>query len=336
MRSPSPISPVVVITGASSGIGRATALAFARQRARLVLAARSGDVLEQIATQCIRLGGQAIAVPTDVCDAKAVRTLASTALQRFGGIDVWINNAGVGAVGRFEATPMEAHRRVLETNLLGHMHGAHAVLPHFRSRGAGVLVNMLSLGGWVPTPYAGAYAASKFGLRGWSAALRTELSDTPGVQVCDVMPVVVDTPGMRHGANFTGRRLPVPTLLSDPDTVAEAITRLVRRPRPTLWLGAAALPARVAQLAAPSLIGRLGKWMVDRALARAPRAPVSQGNLFQPSRHPGVHGGARQTARAPKPLVVAAVVVGVVAIGALLLKRPGLRRRVDDASVVER
>jgi NAD(P)-dependent dehydrogenase (short-subunit alcohol dehydrogenase family) len=148
--------PVVVITGASSGIGRATALAFARQRARLVLAARNAEALELVAAQCSRLGAQTLVVPTDVADAKAVRALAAAALRRFGGIDVWVNNVGVGAVGRFEATPMEAHRRIIESNLLGHMHGAHAVLPHFRNQGSGVLVNMISLGGWLPTPYAGA------------------------------------------------------------------------------------------------------------------------------------------------------------------------------------
>lgn len=321
MRPSLPPFPVVVVTGASSGIGRATALAFAQRRARLVLAARDAETLERVATQCARLGAQAIAVPTDVTDAKTVRALAGAALRRFGGIDVWVNNVGVGAMGRFEAMPMETHRRVLEANLLGHMHGAHAVLPHFRAQRAGVLINMVSLGGWVPTPYAGAYTASKFGLRGWSAALRAELSDLPGVHVCDVVPAMVDTPGMRHGANYTGRELRPPGLLTDPDTVARAIVRLARRPRPTLWIGAATLPARAAQAAAPALVGRMGKWLLDRALARAPRAPVSQGNLFQPSRHPAVRGGFRQPAAVPKKLVLGVALAGAVVLGAVLLAR---------------
>jgi NAD(P)-dependent dehydrogenase (short-subunit alcohol dehydrogenase family) len=204
MRSTLPPSPVVVITGASSGMGRATALAFAQQRARLVLAARGVEALERVVAQCARMGAQAIAVPTDVTDAKAVRALAGAALRRFGGIDVWINNVGVGAVGRFEATPMEAHRRVVEANLLGHMHGAHAVLPHFRSQRSGVLINMISLGGWVATPYAGAYTASKFGLRGFSASLRQELARHRDIHVCGVFPAIVDTPGLEHGAHVTG------------------------------------------------------------------------------------------------------------------------------------
>ncbi|MFT3721749.1 SDR family oxidoreductase [Pseudorhodoferax sp.] len=322
MRSSLPPFPVVVITGASSGVGRATAMAFAQRRARLVLAARGAEALERVAAQCARLGAQAIAVPTDVTDAKAVRALAGAALRRFGGIDVWINNVGVGAVGRFEATPMEAHRRVVEANLLGHMHGAHAVLPHFRAQRNGVLVNMISLGGWVAAPYASAYTASKFGLRGWSAALRAELSDLPGVHVCDVCPTIVDTPGLRHGANFTGRKLQPPGLLVDPEAVAAAIVRLVRHPRPTLWLGTGALAGRLAQAAAPATLGRAGKWAVDRALAGAEREPVTQGNLFEPSRHPAVHGSQRRRPAPQKKLALAVAFIGAVAIGLLLATTP--------------
>lgn len=158
---------VIVITGASSGIGRATALAFAHQGASLVLASRNREALEAVATECNDAGGRAIVVPTDVTDAGAVQALADAALERFGHIDVWINNVGVGAVGLFDATPLEAHRRVIESNLMGHMHGAYAVIPHFRARGRGTLINMISLGGWVSAPYAAAYTASKFGLRGF-------------------------------------------------------------------------------------------------------------------------------------------------------------------------
>ncbi|WP_235578299.1 SDR family oxidoreductase [Pseudorhodoferax sp. Leaf267] len=317
-----PTSPVVVITGASSGIGRATALAFARQRARVVLAARNPEALELVAAQCMRLGAQALVVPTDVADAKAVRALAAAALRRFGGIDVWVNNVGVGAIGRFEATPMEAHRRVIESNLLGHMHGAHAVLPHFRSQGAGVLINMISLGGWVPTPYAAAYVASKFGLRGWSATLRAELSDTPGVHVCDVAPAFVNTPGLRHGANFTGRRLSGPPGMSDPDHVAAVIVRLARKPRPTTWLGVPSLPGRLAQAAVPGLVGRIAKWVTDRALAKAERTPISQGNLFDASRYPAVHGSPKPPAPVSHmQLALGVALLGAVAIGAVLIVR---------------
>src|SRR5690606_32663764 len=112
-----------------------------------------------------------------------------------GRIDVWVNNAGTGAVGLFEDTPIDAHDQVLRVNLMGYLHGAHAVLPHFKRQGEGVLVNLLSLGAWAPTPYAVSYTASKYGLRGYSEALRAELHDWPGIRVCDIFPSVVDTPG---------------------------------------------------------------------------------------------------------------------------------------------
>src|SRR5688500_15701818 len=132
---------VVVITGGSSGVGRATAHAFARRGAQLVLAARSAGPLEDTARECVRLGGEAIAVAADVADPDAMRRLARAAVERFDGIDVWINNAGLGVVGRFDEVPIEAHRRVIETNLLGYLHGAHAVLPQFIEQGAGVQIN---------------------------------------------------------------------------------------------------------------------------------------------------------------------------------------------------
>ncbi|RYY85415.1 MAG: SDR family oxidoreductase, partial [Comamonadaceae bacterium] len=200
-------SRVVVLTGASSGIGRATALAYARAGNALVLVGRDADTLETVAEDCRAAGGQVMVAPADVSDTAAMQSVAEAAIERFGAIDVWINNVGVGVVGLFDQTPMEAHRRVIESNLIGHMNGAHAVIPHFRERRYGILINMISVGGWVSSPYAAAYTASKFGLRGFSESLRAELSDLPDVHVCEVYPTFVDTPGMSHGANYSGRQV---------------------------------------------------------------------------------------------------------------------------------
>jgi short-subunit dehydrogenase len=310
-RSPSSTPRRVVLTGASSGIGRATALAFAREGACLVLAARGREGLEEVTAQCEAAGASTLVVPTDVADGRAMRELAEAAIERFGGIDVWVNNVGVGAVGRFEDTPIEAHRRVIEVNLIGHMNGAHAVLPHFRERGSGTLINMISIGGWASTPYAAAYTASKFGLRGLSESLRAELSDLPGVHVCEVYPTFVDTPGVSHGANYTGRRLRPGPPLVDPRRVAAQIVALAKSPRASTAIGSMALPARMAHALAPNLLGRAARRAFDMALARAHTAPVTGGNLFSPSQGHAIDGGWR------KPVPVGASVAALAALGAL-------------------
>lgn len=319
--SPADYAPVVVLTGASSGIGRATAWALASQRARLMLAARDSTALEIVKTECNRLGGSAEVLAIDVADDVAVSGLGQTAIDRFGHFDVWINNVGVGLVGSFDESPIEAHRRVIESNLIGHMNGAHVALRHFRQRQRGTLINMISLGGWWSTPYAAAYTASKFGLRGFGQCLRAELADLPDVHVCDVYPALVDTAGVSHGANYTGRMLkPMPPLL-DPRTVADKIVSLIRHPRPTTAIGTFAQAARFSQVLAPEVRGKAIRRFVDLALARADRANDSDGNLFRPARNHAVDGGYRRQ-RPQAMMIGAAAAVGLA--GALWL---GMRGR---------
>ncbi|WP_367066681.1 SDR family oxidoreductase [Oryzisolibacter sp. LB2S] len=310
-----PPEPVVVITGASSGIGHATALAFAGRGARLVLAARNADTLAPVALACRAAGGQALGIPTDVTDADAVLALADKAQRHFGRIDIWVNAVGVGAVGRFDGVPLAAHRRVVEANLLGHLHGAHAALTRFRAQGSGLLVNLISLGGWLPTPYAAAYAASKFGLRGLSESLRAEVADLPRVHICDVAPTVVDTPGMSHGANYTGRRLRAPLPMVDPHAVAQAIVALADSPEPraVTWLGLGALPGRLAHALAPQGTARALRWLSDQGLRRAAPAPVSEGNLFRPSLHTAIDGGHRRHMKGSAGLVALLGALGLAA-----------------------
>lgn len=304
---------VVVITGASSGIGHATALAFARQGARLVLASRSADTLSPVALACRSAGGTAIAVPTDVTDADAVQALADKAVRHFGQIDVWINGVGVGAIGRFDEVPLAAHRRVVESNLLGHLHGAHAALRHFRQRGRGLLINMISMGGWVSAPYAAAYTASKFGLRGLSESLRAEVADLPDVHVCDVAPTFVDSPGLAHGANYTGRTIRPKLPMVDPHRVARTVVRLAQahHPREVTFMGLGALSGRVAHAVAPSTVARAMRWVSDWGLRSADPVRTSDGNLFAPSRGTAVEGGHRQRMASSAALVLALGAAGV-------------------------
>jgi len=314
----------VVITGASSGIGQATAEAFARNQARLVLAARDGAALEQVAARCRALGANAIAVPTDVTDAEAVQRLAARAVEFGGRVDVWVSNVGVGAVGRFHETPMAAHEQVIRANLIGHMNDAHAAVPVFLRQGHGVFINTISLGGFAAAPFAVAYSASKFGLKGFSEALRAELASEPEIHVCDVYPAFIDTPGLVHGANYTGRALSAPPPVYDARRVAEAIVGLARHPRDSVVVGSVVHLVRLGHALAPSWMARAMARFMEAYFRRAPAAPVTDGNLFAP---PAVAGGIDGGLRAPRQraagrfLAGAALVVGVAAAVALLDRR---------------
>jgi short-subunit dehydrogenase len=312
---------VVVITGASSGIGQATAEAFARTGARLVLAARGAEALEEVATRCRSLGAEAIAVPTDVTDAEAVERLAERARSLSGRIDIWVSNVGVGAVGRFQDTPMRAHEQVIRANLIGHMNDAHAVVPLFLRQGYGVFINMISLGGFAAAPFAAAYSASKFGLRGFSEALRAELANYPGIHVCDVYPAFIDTPGLTHGANYTGRALSAPPPVYDARRVAATIVGLARAPRPTATVGWVAHVARLSHLLAPNLTTRIMARFMDSYFRRARPAPLTDGNLFASPNDGGrIDGGLRS----PRQRLI-----GLGALAGCALVVLSLRRRLN-------
>ncbi len=166
----------IVITGASSGVGRAAAIEFAKHKATLFLAARGEKALYDAAEECKEWGANAIAVVTDVTNANDVKQLAQTAIEQSGKIDVWINNAGVLAAGDFDKTQVHIHTQVIETNLIGYVHGAHVAVQQFIKQGYGILINNISVGGWVPVPFGVGYSASKYGIRGFSEALRGELA----------------------------------------------------------------------------------------------------------------------------------------------------------------
>lgn len=282
---------VVVITGASSGLGRATSLQLAREGARLVIASRNAGTLEDTAALCRQTGAEVLAVVTDVTDEAAVARLAARAQELTGNIDVWVNNAGVTVFGTLEGTPLEDHRRVLETNLWGAVHGARAVVPLFRRQGQGVLINVGSILSKVGQPFVPSYVISKFALRGLSEALRAELADCPGIHVCTLLPYAIDTPHFQVGANLVGRRAHAMPPAQTPEHVAGELVALIKRPRRELHVPRIAAVGLALHALFPAAVERV----IHDALARFHFSTVQQldaaGNLWTPSvRPPSMHG----------------------------------------------
>jgi short-subunit dehydrogenase len=309
---------VVVITGASSGIGRATAQAFAREGAALVLAARRGDRIDEVARQCLEHGaGACLTVPCDVSRPDEVNQLAHLALDRFGGFDVWVNNAAITAFGLSDQMPYPIYRQVIETNLLGCIHGARAALAQFRCQGRGVLINVSSMAGKIGHPYMSAYTASKYGVVGLSDSLRAELRHEPDIHVCTVLPVATDTPLFQHGANYLGVEAQPPPPVYAPERVARAIVQLARRPRRETAIGAMGKFLWTLHQAAPGLAERWMGAVIERRHFRNKAFPPEPGNVLAPTNDPyATSGGWKRRAQAERVRPWAIVAgLGIAALG---------------------
>jgi short-subunit dehydrogenase len=308
---------VVVITGASSGIGRAAALEFARKGSTVVLAARNEAALKELAGECEALGVTALAVPTDTADQRSVDELAQRAMNTFGRIDVWVNNAAVMLFGRFEDIPADSFRQVMETNFFGYVNGARAALRCFRQQeGGGVLVNNASGYASMGAPYVSPYVASKFAVRGLSDSLRQELmlNGHRRIQVVTVLPAAIDTPLFQHAANFTGRTVMPMKPVYPPERVARTIVSVARRPEREAFVGHSARFGTVLRTLAPALFERLNARQVERTSFSPEPAVPSEGNLRRPLPPEAVTGGWRPATRARvRNLLVASALVGAPA-----------------------
>lgn len=280
------VGPVVLITGASSGIGRATAEAYARRGARLVLVSRSRPVLEAVAQRCTALGGTARVVVADVTDRAQVAAAVDDAVGAWGRLDVCVSSAAVMSYGTHADTPAEVFDRVVSVNLLGAANVARAALRVFRAQRAGTLVVVGSVLGRVAIPLAGSYVTSKWGLRGLTRVLRQENRDLADVHVVSVAPGAVRTPIYRQAASVLGHPGSPPPPVTTPERVARLVLRAVAsndRERDADALGGVANKAVTGAfvVAGPLYDVLVGPMMRTLGVGRA-KQPSTDGNVFEP------------------------------------------------------
>jgi NAD(P)-dependent dehydrogenase (short-subunit alcohol dehydrogenase family) len=272
----------VLITGGSSGIGRATALELAGRGARLVLVARGREPLEEAAEEARAAGAAEVLVcPADVLDEDAVRLAVDTAVERFGRLDGVVHAAQVMAYGRIEDVPREVYERTVDTALHGTATVARVVLPVFRRQGAGHLAVVNSLLGNVATPLMGSYVAAKWGQLGLVRTLQQETRDEPGISISAVQPGGVDTPIYFQAASWTGSTGRPPPPVYSPQRVARAVVSTLDRPRrvvqaglfnPLITAGFRLLPGVYDYLVGP---------LLQRMAVADDEVPPTEGNVFE-------------------------------------------------------
>ena len=319
----------MVVTGASSGIGRGTALEWARRGGSVVLAARSKEVLEEVALECERCGGKAHVVQTDVTKEEEVDRLAAEAVNAFGKIDVWLNDAAVLIFGEFTQIPTEDVRRILETNLFGFIYGARAAVRQFYKQDYGTLINMGSVAGIVGQPYSVPYSISKGGIRSLTISLGQELEGHDRIHVCTVHPSIVDTPVYDQAANYTGAEINPPTSATPVQKVVKAIIKLTYKPQREVYVGKLNLQMRLGRSLSPKIFDKVMRKIITEFELKDTYTAITKGNLYEPMpEHAGISGGwlklekegKRRTLR--KSVGKAALITGIVfGLGWLLTRR---------------
>ncbi len=318
----------IVVTGASSGIGLVTARAAARAGARVVAGARNAEALDALVAEIEAAGGQAVAVPTDVGVEADMDRLAQTAIDRFGGFDSWVNNAGVSIFGRTWKVSIADMRRMFETTYWGVVYGSRAAVRHFAGKNsAGAIINVGSFFGDRATPVQSTYASAKFAVHGWTDALRMELEAARiPVSVTLVHPGRIDTPYNEHAQNYMPNAPAHRGMLYTPDAVADAILFACAHPRRDFYVGSQAKIAAVVGNLAPRLSDKIMEnYMFWSQRSSRPASTQEPHGLYQPGRglrerggtHEGITRGRSLYVQASKhPAVTAAV--GIAGLSLLL------------------
>ena len=276
---------VIVITGASSGIGLTTAEMAAEAGARVVLSSRNEDDLRRAADGIRASGGRATFVVADVADAAAVDEIGRRAIGEFGGIDTWVNNAGLALGGRLEEMPLADKRRLFDVNFWGVVHGCRTALPHLKKQG-GALINIGSIVSDRASPLLGIYSASKQAVKGYTDALRMELEEERvPIAVTLVKPSAINTPFIEHAGNYMEVEPEFPPPVYAPEVVARAILRCAERPTREITVGGAGRMITAMGQVAPRLtdVYMESAWFDQQKSDRPARRHPSQA-LYAPQR----------------------------------------------------
>jgi NAD(P)-dependent dehydrogenase (short-subunit alcohol dehydrogenase family) len=334
---PRPIGEqVVVIAGASSGMGLGAAQEMARRGAKVVLAARNAADLERAAAEVRSAGGEALAVPTDVTDYPQVEALARRAAEAYGRIDTWVHAAAVSTYATFREQPLEDFRRVLEVNFMGQVHGARAALPYLERTG-GTLVCIGSALSDRGVPLQGAYCASKHALKGWIDSLRVELMQAGSpVRITLVKPSSINTPLFDKAKTQLGvQPQPIPPVY-DPAVAVEAILHAAEHAPRDVYAGGAGKLLSLAERMSPRLLdvqqlrggfsGQMTEWPKSANAPSNLYAPVTGdggvlGDFTAGSKRRSLHD---EVAR-HRPAVLAAAALAGLALGRTVRRRRRLR-----------
>ncbi|MGK7390859.1 MAG: SDR family NAD(P)-dependent oxidoreductase [Candidatus Cyclobacteriaceae bacterium M2_1C_046] len=272
---------VAVITGASSGIGREASLKFAKQGDCVVLVARDKLSLQEVADEFENTQGEAFIIPADVSNEEEVNEIVRKTVERYGKIDIWVNNAAVIAFGEFMDIPSEDFKRIIEVNLFGYIYGVRAVLPQFLKQKRGTLINVSSVAGVVGQPYSVPYSVSKFGIRGLGISLDQELKNEKNIHITTLMPSTVDTPIYRKGANYIGRKIKPPVSVISAEKVGEAILKLSKKPKKNTFVGKQTLLMRLGRFIMPTIFDKIVYYKTIIQEFQDETVQKSNGNLYK-------------------------------------------------------